>query len=74
MHGNLWEWCNDWFSETYYGISPVLNPTGPSVGTLRVVRGGGWLSDAYYCRLNSRAYSRPNIRRSDLGFRVVCRP
>ncbi|MBN2290100.1 MAG: formylglycine-generating enzyme family protein [Candidatus Glassbacteria bacterium] len=74
VHGNLWEWCNDWFGERYYRDSPVTSPAGPAGGTVRVVRGGGWLSDAFYCRSNCRAYSSPGVRRPDIGFRVVCRP
>ena len=44
MSGNVWEWVSDWFSETYYSESPELNPTGPSMGTFRAFRGGGWHS------------------------------
>ena len=44
MSGNAWEWVSDWFSETYYGESPELNPGGPSTGNFRVFRGGGWHS------------------------------
>ena len=73
MHGNVWEWCHDWFSEDYYRNSPVSNPTGPDSGLFRVVRGGGWLSEVNYLRLNCRAYCRPNVRRTDIGFRVARR-
>ncbi|MEA2064632.1 MAG: SUMF1/EgtB/PvdO family nonheme iron enzyme, partial [Gemmatimonadota bacterium] len=74
MHGNVWEWCNDWFQKRYYRDSPFRNPYGPGEGTLRVVRGGGYTSDPAYCRSNSRAYCDPGRRRPDLGFRVVRRP
>jgi formylglycine-generating enzyme required for sulfatase activity len=42
MHGNVWQWCNDWYGETSYAESPGDNPRGPATGTLRVLRGGAW--------------------------------
>jgi len=44
MSGNAWEWVSDWFSENYYSGSPEKNPVGPSTGSFRVLRGGGWHS------------------------------
>jgi formylglycine-generating enzyme required for sulfatase activity len=46
MSGNVWEWVSDWFSEDYYRESPEDDPVGPSMGTFRVFRGGGWHSGA----------------------------
>ena len=42
MSGNLWEWCQDWYDASYYGVSSTSNPTGPVAGTTRVLRGGAW--------------------------------
>ena len=71
MHGNVWEWCQDWFAGDYYGVSPEDDPTGPTEGTTRVCRGGGWayLSGSY--RPAQRGDFRPDARWGRIGFRVA---
>ncbi len=54
MHGNVWEWCNDFYSDTYYTNSPAENPRGPSDGEKRVLRGGAWKSTAQKCAAGYR--------------------
>ncbi len=54
MAGNVWEWVSDWFSETYYEESPEKNPPGPSHGSFRVIRGGGWHSGGGCNRVHHR--------------------
>jgi formylglycine-generating enzyme len=72
--GNVWEWCNDWHSDTYYSSSPNQNPTGPSTGDKRIVRGGSWAGNiTAYCRVAYRYGVAPGLKNCcfDGGFRVV---
>jgi formylglycine-generating enzyme required for sulfatase activity len=71
MHGNLWEWCEDWYGSEYYAVSAVDDPPGPDSGSGRVNRGGGWSSDAGLCRSADRIINLPGGRIINLGFRVA---
>ena len=72
MSGNVGEWCGDWYGR--YSSSAQTNPTGPSSGSYRVLRGGGWSRDAGYCRVSDRSLINPSIRGNFSGFRVVLVP
>jgi formylglycine-generating enzyme len=72
--GNVWEWCADWFSPTYYGDSPSVSPTGPLDGEERVMRGGSYLCHDSYChryRVGARSSSMPDSFSANLGFRCA---
>jgi formylglycine-generating enzyme required for sulfatase activity len=71
MSGNVFEWCNDWYGSSYYSSSPGSDPAGPTTGTYRVRRGGGWYDHAYNCRVAIRLNRNPAYRSSNLGFRLV---
>jgi len=72
MHGNVGEWCRDWYDERYYEYSPGRDPAGPEAGVYRVVRGGSWYSEDAFCRSAARTRVAPHYRYFVLGFRV-CR-
>ena len=71
MSGNVYEWCSDWYSSSYYSSSPRNNPEGPSSGSCRVRRGGGWSSSAWTLRCANRHDRDPSFRSDLLGFRIV---
>ena len=71
MHGNVYEWCHDWYDANYYKNSPLRNPQGPSYGKTRVLRGGSWLVFGINCRSAARRNYAPTSSRSSVGFRIV---
>ena len=73
MSGNVWEWCKDWYANSYVSYD-TNNPIGPSSGTKRVIRGGRWGSSAPESRVANRCCYSPDNHDYDCGFRVVCIP
>ena len=71
MMGNAWEWTNDWYDAEYYFKSPKINPLGPSSGSLRVPRGGGWGNASECVRVSDRNGFAPDFHIIFLGFRLV---
>jgi formylglycine-generating enzyme required for sulfatase activity len=70
MHGNVWEWCRDWYADKLPG-GEVTNPLGPPSGSVRVFRGGCWGNGAAFCRSAFRDDFVPGFPDFTVGFRLA---
>jgi formylglycine-generating enzyme required for sulfatase activity len=71
MHGNVYEWCHDYHEEDYYQQSPTNDPTGPTSGSFRVLRGGSWNYSTRFSRSAGRGRVDADNRNFNVGFRLV---
>ena len=71
MAGNVWEWCRDWYRKDYYTSVPAKNPTGPAIGTHRVLRGGSFANAPTEAQTITRTGQKPGFSEGCIGFRIV---
>ncbi len=69
--GNAWEWVNDWYDGSYYSKSPEIDPAGPPVGALHVLRGGSWMNTSNLLRVSDRGRSNADLRFNYFGVRCA---
>jgi sulfatase modifying factor 1 len=74
MLGNVWEWVNDWYDPHYYQSAAAQDPSGPTTGQEKVLRGGSWVVDSKLLRVSDRYSYKPDARSDFFGFRCVWEP